>query len=308
MSTYVLIGVLVLLILLYPFQGWIAWLVHQRGREGKFRVTVPRYRPMPAEWRDDQGTISWLGHATVLINFYGKRILTDPVFGESVGLHLPGRISFGPRRLVRCALTSDELPPLGLVVQSHAHMDHLDIRSWKQLRQRPAVVMAPDNARYIRGLGFSPIKELRWGETAEINRIRVTAVEVKHWGQRIPWGRSPGYNAYLLECNGRAILFGGDTAYTDSFHRVCDGRRIDIAILPIGGYTPYIRVHASPEQTWKMFRDMKADFLIPIHHQTFILSYEPPDEPMRRLLTAADDQANRIVLREVGETFVLPDR
>ena len=308
MSTYLLIGLLLLLILLYPFQGWITWLVHQRRREGRFEVTTPRHRPKPAEWRDDRVTISWLGHATLLINFYGRRILTDPVFGESIGIHLPGRVTFGPRRLVRCALTPDELPPLDLVLQSHAHMDHLDLRSWKQLRKGPAVVMAPDNARYIRGLGFAPITELRWGETTEINGVRVTAVEVKHWGQRIPWGRSHGYNAYLLERNGRTILFGGDTAYTDSFRQVCDNRRIDVAILPIGGYAPYIRVHASPEQSWKMFRDMKADFLIPIHHQTFILSYEPPDEPLRRLVAAAGDEIDRIVLREVGETFVLPGR
>ena len=307
MWLYVLIGLLVLLIVLYPFQGWITWLVHQRRREGKFAVTTPRRRQRPAEWRDDRVTISWLGHATLLINFYGRHILTDPVFGESVGIHLPGRISFGPRRLVRCALTPDELPPLDLVVQSHAHMDHLDTRTWKQLRQRPAVVMAADNARYVRRLGFSRVTELHWGDATEIAGVRVTAVEVKHWGQRSPWGRRLGYNAYLLERNGRAILFGGDTAYTDSLRRACDGRRIDVAILPIGGYAPYIRVHASPEQTWKMFRDMEAKFLVPIHHQTFILSYEPPDEPLERLLAAAGEQADRVVLRDVGETFVLPE-
>jgi len=306
MSIYLLIGLLVLLIVLYPFQGWITWLVHQRRREGKFAITTPRHRPQPASWRDDQVTICWLGHATLLINFYGKHVLTDPVFGESVGIHLPGRLSFGPRRLVRCALAPGDLPALDLVVQSHAHMDHLDVRSWKQLRQRPAVVMATDNARYIRGLGFRRVTELQWGDTTEVADVRVTAVEVKHWGQRLPWGRSAGYNAYLLERNGRAILFGGDTAYTDSFRRLCADRRIDVAILPIGGYAPYIRVHASPEQTWQMFCDMGASFLIPIHHQTFILSFEPPDEPLRRLLTAAGSRADKIALREIGETFVLP--
>ncbi len=308
MSWYWLIVVVAILIVLYPFQGWITWLVHQRRREGRFAVGTPPRRPTPSDWRDDRVTIGWLGHATLLINFHGKNVLTDPVFGASVGLHLPLGISFGPRRLVRCALGPEELPRLDLIVQSHAHMDHLDTRSWRQLQPGPAVVMAARNERYIRRFGFSPVTELRWGESTEVAGLRVTAIEVEHWGERLPWSRDHGYNAYLLERNGTAILFGGDTAYTESFRRACAGKKIDLAILPIGGYQPYIRAHASPEQAWQMFRDIGADYLIPIHHQTFVLSYEPPDEPLRRLLVAAGDDAARIVIREVGETFAMPER
>src|SRR5437867_11299755 len=109
------------------------------------------------------------------MNLHGKNVLTDPVFGASVGLHLPLGISFGPRRLVRCALQPEELPALDLIVQSHAHMDHLDTRSWRRLRPghapsvaSPAVVMAAHNARYIRRFGFEPVTELDWGESVEV--------------------------------------------------------------------------------------------------------------------------------------------
>ena len=315
MSWYWLIVVVAILIVLYPFQGWITWLVHQRRRERRFAVGTPPRRPTPSEWRDDRVSIGWLGHATLLMNLHGKNVLTDPVFGASVGLHLPLGISFGPRRLVRCALNPEELPRLDLIVQSHAHMDHLDTRSWRRLRpvalgkalpHSPAVVMAAHNARYIRRFGFEPVTELDWGESVEVAGVKVTAVEVKHWGERLPWSRAHGYNAYLLEREGAAILFGGDTAYTESFRRACAGKKIDVAVLPIGGYQPYIRVHASPEQAWQMFCEIGAEYLIPIHHQTFILSYEPPDEPLERLLAVAGKEAHRIVIREVGETFVLP--
>jgi len=308
MVAYWLLGLLAvaLLGLLFRVRGWIYYLVRQRRRDRQFPLTEPRHRPKPSEWRDDAVTVAWLGHATLLINFYGKYVLTDPVFSERVGIRLPGG-ALGPRRLVRSPLAAAELPALDLILQSHAHMDHLDIRSWKQLRPGPAVVMAPNNARYIRGLGFAPVTELRWGETLEVGGVKVTAVEVKHWGQRVPWSRGLGYNAYLLERNGHTILFGGDTAYTDSLRRACEGRRIDVAILPIGGYFPYIHMHASPEQAWNMFRGLGAGFLIPIHHQTFILSYEPPQEPLQRLLAAAGDESDRVVIREIGETFVLPD-
>src|SRR6266446_5859770 len=306
MSWYWLIVVVAILVVLYPFQGWITWLVHQRRRERRFAVGTPPRRPTPSEWRDDRVSISWLGHATLLMNLHGKNVLTDPVFGESVGLHLPLGISFGPRRLVGCALNPEELPRLDLIVQSHAHMDHLDTRSWRRLRPGPAVVMAAHNARYIRRFGFEPVTELDWGESVEAAGVKVTAVEVKHWGERLPWSREHGYNAYLLEREGAAILFGGDTAYTESFRRACAGKKIDVAVLPIGGYQPYIRAHASPEQAWQMFCEIGAEYLIPIHHGTFILSYEPPDEPLQRLLAAAGKEAHRIVIREAGETFVLP--
>jgi L-ascorbate metabolism protein UlaG (beta-lactamase superfamily) len=313
MSWYWLIVVVAILVVLYPFQGWITWLVHQRRRERRFAVVAPPRRPTPGEWRNDRVSIGWLEHATLLMNLHGKNVLTDPVFGASVGLHLPLGISFGPRRLLRCALNPEELPRLDLIVQSHAHMDHLDTRSWRRLRPgharsvaSPAVVMAAHNARYIRWFGFEPVRELDWGESVEVAGVKVTAVEVKHWGERLPWSRAHGYNAYLLEREGAAILFGGDTAYTESFRRACAGKKIDVAVLPIGGYQPYIRAHASPEQAWQMFCEIGVEYLIPIHHGTFILSYEPPDEPLQRLLAAAGKEAHRIVIREVGETFVLP--
>lgn len=300
------IVVLLLVFVTYPFWGWIRYVVRQRRREGKFSTGEPRHKPAPHQWRGDQTTIAWLGHATLLINLRGRFILTDPVFSASVGIHLPFGMDLGPRRLVRCALQPDELPPLDLIVQSHAHMDHLDARSWRQLRPGPAVVMATRNERYIRRFGFTPVTELHWGQSVEAAGVMVSALEARHWGERFPWSRGHGYNAYLLEREGTTILFGGDTAYTDSFRRACSGRKIHVAVLPIGGYRPYIYMHASPEQAWQMFCDLGADYLVPIHHQTFILSYEPPEEPLKRLLAAAGDRADRIVIREIGETFILP--
>ncbi|MCG3147033.1 MAG: hypothetical protein PCFJNLEI_00469 [Verrucomicrobiae bacterium] len=306
MWLYLLLGLLLLLVALYPLQGWIAYLVQQRRREQGFTVTQPRHRPTPGHWSNDQITVAWLGHATLLINFHGVNILTDPVFGASVGVHLPFGVSFGPRRMVRCALSPAELPRLDLILQSHAHLDHLDTRSWRQLRPESAVVMATGNARYIRHLGFPVVTELDWGQSTTVAGVKVTAVPVKHWGERFPWSRRHGYNAYLIERAGAAILFGGDTAHTNSFAEACAGRRVQLAILPIGGYQPYIRSHASPEQTWQMFRDLGADYLVPIHHSTFVLSHEPPGEPLERLLTVAGADVARVAIRQVGETFVVP--
>ena len=104
------------------------------------------------------------------------------------------------------------------------------------------------------------------------------------------------------------LAFGGDTAYTNAFARLKRrGTRVDLAVLPIGGYDPYINVHANPEQSWRMAREMGAEHILPMHHSTFRLSREPVDEPRRRLLAAAGGERRRVALTEVGETWTLPE-
>src|ERR1017187_4330119 len=119
MWSWIVVGIAILLLVVisYPFWGWIRYVLRQRRHEGKFSTIQPRHKPTPHQWRDNQTTIAWLGHATLLINLRGKFILTDPVFSTSVGIHLPLGMNLGPRRLVHCALGPDGLPPLDLIVQ-----------------------------------------------------------------------------------------------------------------------------------------------------------------------------------------------
>jgi L-ascorbate metabolism protein UlaG (beta-lactamase superfamily) len=115
-----------------------------------------------------------------------------------------------------------------------------------------------------------------------------------------------GYNGYLLERNGRRILFAGDTALTNSFAELRQDGRIDLAIMSIAAYNPWIRSHCTPEQAIEMANAAGAQFIMPVHHQTFRLSFEPLREPIERFKAALKDTPARIALREIGETFVLP--
>jgi L-ascorbate metabolism protein UlaG (beta-lactamase superfamily) len=115
-----------------------------------------------------------------------------------------------------------------------------------------------------------------------------------------------GYNGYVLERNGRRIIFAGDTALTNSFAELHDGRAYDLAIFGIGAYDPWIRSHCTPEQAVAMARAAGASFIMPVHHQTFKLSAEPFRQPIERFARALHDEPERIALREIGETFVLP--
>ena len=280
--------------------------VEDRLAERRTPIAPAPHRPDPAAWSDARLTAAWLGHATVLINFYGTWMLTDPALGRRVGLRVAPGVTLGPRRLVEPALTVRELPPLDAVLVSHAHMDHCDLASLRKLPRETRAVVQRGNLDLVRR--FRRADELAWGQSTEVAGARVESVEVNHWGARKLTDRGRGYGGFLVEKNGRALVFGGDTAYTQAFTRL-RGRdsEIALAILPIGAYDPYINAHANPEQAWAMSRQMGARFLLPMHHSTFKLSREPAGEPVRRLLAAAGDERGRVALTEIGETWTLPE-
>jgi L-ascorbate metabolism protein UlaG (beta-lactamase superfamily) len=289
---------------------WVAHLWREWTIES-WRPIAPAFtKPEPLKWNDAQVTAAWIGHATVLINFFGINILTDPVLFPRIGIRLPG-FTIGPKRLTAPALQFHELPRIDLILLSHAHFDHFDLRTLHRFNENTRVITAPNTADLLRWTRLRDITELRWGETKLLNvasqtksNIAISAVEVNHWGARTQRDIHRGYNGYLIERNGRRILFGGDTAMTDSFAKLRPP--IDLAIMSIGAYNPWIHSHCTPEQAVEMAMAAGAEFILPVHHQTFRLSFEPLREPIERFQLALSETPQRIALREIGETFVLP--
>ena len=260
-------------------------------------------------WSDAQVTLAWLGHATVLINFFSIKILTDPVLFPRVGIRLPG-FTIGPKRLTAPALEFHELPNVDLVLLSHAHFDHLDLRTLRCFDESTRVITARATRDLLKGTRFSHITELDWGQSKSFStaagEIEITAFPVKHWGARTQRDTYRGYNGYLIERSGHRIIFAGDTAMTENFAALRRHGSIDVAIMSIGAYNPWIHSHCSPEQAIEMANTAGARFIMPVHHQTFRLSFEPLREPIERFETALSETPERIALREIGETFVLP--
>jgi L-ascorbate metabolism protein UlaG (beta-lactamase superfamily) len=205
---------------------------------------------------------------------------------------------------VRPALTARELPALDAVLVSHAHMDHCDLATLRQLPRATHVVVQHGNRDLVRR--FRRTSALAWDEATEINGARIEAIEVNHWGARKLTDRQRGYGGFLIEKQGRALVFGGDTAYTRAFASLRQRANVVLAMLPIGAYDPYIFAHANPEQAWAMGREMGASYILPMHHSTFRLSREPAGEPIRRLLAAAGRERWRVAATEVGETWRMP--
>lgn len=268
-----------------------------------------------ATWSKDTLNICWIGHSTILINFYGKYILTDPVMYRSIGISFLGT-TLGPSRSTAPAIAIEDLPKIDLVLLSHGHMDHTDYPTLKYLTEKFAkqidCITAYNTADISDDLAWKSIKELDWNEETVWEGIRVRAFKTQHFGWRFPWekDRSKGFfkdgrsfNAYLLDCKGKKIVFGGDTALTDSYFN--EKLDIDVAIMPIGAYNPWKTKHCSPEEAVKMAGDMKAKVFIPIHCETFKLGMEPMDEPLIRLKNTLNNSKMSLGISSIGDIYTL---
>ncbi|HVN90449.1 MAG TPA: MBL fold metallo-hydrolase [Candidatus Binataceae bacterium] len=260
----------------------------------------------PAAWTDDAITMANLGHATLLMNFDGVRVISDPALFYRVGLSLGPLGTIGPHRLIAPALPPNKLQAIDVIVITHAHMDHLDLPSLKALPKTATVVACTGCGDLIRPLGFNDVRELNWGESTSVKGLTVTALGARHWGKRWPpLGRAYGFNSYVLDKEGHRMLLACDSASTDLFAALKTNPP-EIAAFSIGAYDPWIWNHANPEQVWQMFQGTGAEYLVPIHWGTFRLSKEPRDEPMKRLLAAAGIHADEVVERQIGVAWKLP--
>lgn len=273
-----------------------------------FPAVKPDVRFLKANRRED--TLTWLGHATFLLQLGGSNILTDP--------HLTSRaspLSFaGPKRHMAPPLNFDELPHIDIVVVSHSHYDHLDRPTLKRLVEQPG-----GPPRYFVGLGLKEwceregipnAVELDWGDTAQAGDLRLHFAPVQHWSQRTPWDRNRTlWGAWVIEHQGRSYFFGGDFGYSPDLAAAAerfDG--FDLAMLPIGAYEPrwFMKTsHVNPEEVVQAHIDLRSRLSIGMHWGTFRLTDELLDEPPRRLaeaLARAGVSPQRFLVMQHGET------
>jgi L-ascorbate metabolism protein UlaG (beta-lactamase superfamily) len=274
---------------------------NQYRSEMKRPVHPAPHRPDPKQWPDKGLFGAWLGHSTVLLKIDGFTILTDPVFSTRAGIDL-GLTTLGIKRLVAPALDIPELPNIDLILLSHAHMDHFDTPSLRRLESSSRdLITAMRTSDLLRVDRYRSVHEIGWGQEYRVGPVVVRGIEVNHWGARMRTDTYRGYNGYILQAGRYRVLFAGDSAQTTKFRGLSGSRSIDLAIMPIGAYDPWIRFHCTPEQAWRMAEDARSDRFLPVHHSTFQLSREPLHEPMERLQSVAGNRRDAIVLQQVGQ-------
>jgi L-ascorbate metabolism protein UlaG (beta-lactamase superfamily) len=248
---------------------------------------LPRLPVRPARLPDvDARTlaISWAGHASWVVRVGGLTVLTDPVWSR--------RILGTPPRITPVGVPWADLPPVDAVVISHNHYDHLDAPTLKRLPRDTALFVPAGLARWCRRRGFTRVTELDWWESAELAGVRFEFVPAHHWSKRTLTDtcRSLWGGWVISDPVGQRLYFAGDTGYGHWFREI--GRRhpgIDIALLPIGAYAPrrLLRpVHTDPEEAVQACLDVGARVMAPMHWATFLLSAEPPLEPLIRCRAA----------------------
>jgi L-ascorbate metabolism protein UlaG (beta-lactamase superfamily) len=273
----------------------------QYSRQSRRAVLPAPTRPRWQDWGDRGIQAAWVGHSTVLLKVDGVTIITDPVFSERCGVRI-GPVTIGLKRLVAPAIEVSHLPHIDVILLSHAHMDHFDLPSLRFLEnRRTTVVTSRATSDLLRVRRYAAVYEIGWGEQVRVGPLTIRGVPVNHWGARLRTDTYRGYNGYLIESDRRRVLFAGDTADTREFRSLRTSRPIDLALMPIGAYDPWIYAHCNPEQAMRMANEAGAEHLLPVHHQTFRLSREPVGEPIERFLGAAGAHADRFLVRSIGD-------
>ncbi len=274
------------------------------------RPDFPLRTPDLSAFDEARDALTWIGHSTFLVQWGGRRLLTDPVFGARAS-----PIGFaGPRRLVPPALRIDQLPKPDLVLISHNHYDHLDEGSVRRLaRRHPTLtfVVPLGLKAWFAARGWHQVVELDWWQSAEVGGLRVHAVPAQHFSGRTARDRNRTlWCGFIVEDPaGRKLFFAGDTGYSPDFRDI--GARfapVDLALIPIGAYAPrwFMKaMHVDPDEAVQIHQDLQSRQSVAMHWGTFRLTEEPLDEPPQRLraaLAAAGVDEQRFWVLEHGET------
>jgi L-ascorbate metabolism protein UlaG (beta-lactamase superfamily) len=246
--------------------------------------------------------VTFIGHASFFLQMAGQNILVDANFA---------RWLFLLKRLRKPGLRIPDLPPIDLVLVTHAHFDHLHRPSLRavvhhtrrQTGKAPAIVLPHHVFDLVSDLGFEEIIELEWWNNYRHHDLTVTHVPSRHWGARILKDSHRGYGGYVLQSGSHSVYHAGDTAYFKGFREIGERLSPEVALLPIGAYNPetFRNVHTNPEDATRAFLDLNARWMIPMHYGTFRLSHEPVDEPLQLLekeARAAGIQDRVLVLEE----------
>jgi L-ascorbate metabolism protein UlaG (beta-lactamase superfamily) len=230
--------------------------------------------------------VTFIGHATFLIQTPAGNILTDPMYSQRAG---PFNI-VGPRRTRQPAVLFDDLPPITTVLLSHNHYDHCDLHTLGRLADRfdPLVVTPVGNGPLVRSSGIRHVEELDWWQAAKSAAQTITLTPAQHFSARTPFDRNRAlWGGFMLPLAGARILFAGDTAYGSFFRDVRQRLgAVDLALLPIGAYEPrwfMQAVHMNPAEAVQVHLDLEATQSIGMHFGTFQLTTEGIDAPLQAL-------------------------
>lgn len=303
-----------------PGRGFWRWQRHRKTR-GLPKPPAASHRdwrvaPDLALVRSPAGnpSVTWIGHATLLLRMGGVNVLTDPHFSERAS-----PVGFaGPRRYHPPGVALADLPRIDVVVISHNHYDHLDVASVEALHARFGDALqffVPLGLKaWFADLGVTNVVELDWWDDAEIGGVRFTLTPAQHWSARSPFDRNRTlWGGWAIRAPDTSVYFAGDTGYSEDFKEI--GRRLgpfDFAAIPIGAYAPAWFMgpqHVDPAQALLIHRDVGARQSLGIHWGVFELADDALDDApgaLARARDAAGVSEHAFFVLKIGETRRIP--
>ena len=286
---------------------------------------IPQVRTDPAALKANRGepAVTWIGHASFLLQLGGLNVLTDPHFSERAS---PVQFA-GPKRIVALPIDVDELPRIDVVLVSHNHYDHLDVGSVKRLAAMGDRAHPPSSGDLSPGgplflvplglkawfneIGITRVEEYDWWQSASAGGLRFTLVPVQHWSKRTLWDTNRTlWGGWVIEGAGLKLIHTGDLGYSRDARDI--GERLgpfDLALIPIGAYAPrwFMKtMHIDPAEAIQIRADLHARRAIGMHWGTFEnLTDEPLDEPPAVLAAqraAAGLAPDQFDVMKIGET------
>jgi L-ascorbate metabolism protein UlaG (beta-lactamase superfamily) len=273
---------------------------------------VPVEPRRPPSAGPDEVVVTFVGHATFLVQVAGLNLLTDPVYAERAS-----PVAFaGPRRVRAPGVRFDDLPTIAVVLLSHNHYDHCDLGTLRALERRfhPRVVTPIGNGGLLRSAGIGQVEEIDWWQQAREVPLPITLAPAQHFSSRNMLDRNRAlWGGFLIEVGGRRILHAGDSGYGPHFRESAARLSpIDLALLPIGAYEPrwFMKdIHMNPAEAVQAHLDLGARQSIAMHFGTFQLTPEGIDEPVCNLAQALRERgvpADRFRTMAVGESVYIP--
>ncbi|MDB6125818.1 MAG: hypothetical protein JWQ71_4811 [Pedosphaera sp.] len=284
------------------------------GQRKKWPVHVEnKFQPhLPTTLDTNEAAITFINHSSFLIQFPGLNVLTDPVFSKRAS-----PVSWaGPKRVRAPGIPFSSLPPIQLVLVSHNHYDHMDVRTLRKLVKQfnPLFITPVGNGHILHRNGIRNVIELDWWQSHSLDGdTTITATPAQHFSSRTPFDRNRAlWSGFLLQRNKIKIYFAGDSGYEQHFKEVKEKVGIiDVAFLPIGAYEPrwFMKdIHLNPQEAVQAYLDLGTPQGIGMHFGTFHLTDEGIDEPQQALAEALrvnGIDTHHFRTLEFGETFIL---
>lgn len=247
-------------------------------------------------------SVTWIGHATFLLQAGGLNILTDPVWAKRMGT---------AKRLAPPGIYLSELPEIDMVLISHNHYDHLDFPTLKRLPGSPLILIPHGSASSFQRRGFRQVQEFVWRQSLTVRDAELTFLPAQHWSRRSLWDTNKSHwGGWLIRSafDNKSLYFVGDSGYFRGFKDL-SRRGLEAILAPIGCYEPewFMHIqHMTPEEAVQAYLDSKANLFIPMHYEAFALGDDTPQEALDRLKQEWSKRRlpeEKLKCLELGETI-----